>query len=98
VRWTGFNRAPHLGDTKLIYDATASNTASTEKYPGVIRMHLGDETQEPDSVIEMHLGVGETPAFRGLCYLVFNDLQLQDFANRIPNISAEVVASGRDAG
>lgn len=81
-------------DTKLIYDATASNTASTEKYPGVVRMHLGDETQEPDSVIEMHLGVGETPAFRGLCYLVFNDLQLQDFANRIPNISAEVVASG----
>lgn len=81
-------------DTKLIYDATASNTASTEKYPGVVRMHLGDETQEPDSVLEMHLGVGNTPAFRGLCYLVFSDLQLQDFANRIPNISAEVVASG----
>jgi hypothetical protein len=25
---------------------------------------------------------------------VFDDLQLKDFANRIPNISAEVVADG----
>ena len=28
----------------------------------------------------------------------FTDLQLKDFANRIPNISAEVVASGAHAG
>ena len=81
-------------DTKVIYDATASNTQSTEKYPGVVRIHRGEETQEPDSTIEMHLGAGNVPAFRGLCYLVFTDLQLKDFANRIPNISAEVVADG----
>lgn len=81
-------------DTKVIYDATANNTQTTEKYAGVVRIHRGEETQEPDSTLEMHLGVGNTPAFRGLCYLVFTDLQLKDFANRIPNISAEVVASG----
>jgi len=81
-------------DTKLIYDATASNTQATEKYPGVIRIHTGTEDQQPDSTIEMHLGMGNVPAYRGLCYLVFTDLQLADFANRIPNISAEVVASG----
>jgi hypothetical protein len=46
------------------------------------------------TTMEMHLGAGNVPAFRGLCYLVFDDLQLKDFANRIPNISAEVVADG----
>lgn len=81
-------------DTKVIYDATAGNTQSTQKYPGIIRIHLGGENQEPDATIEMHLGVGNAPAYRGLCYLTFTDLQLKDFANRIPNISAEVVASG----
>ena len=81
-------------DTKLIYDATTSNTQATEKYPGVVRIHTGDESQLPDSTIEMALGVGNVPAYRGLCYLVFTDLQLADFANRIPNISAEVVGAG----
>lgn len=81
-------------DTKVIYDASATNTQSTEKYPGVIRIHRGGEDEEPDSTLEMHLGAGNVPAFRGLCYLVFDDLQLKDFANRIPNISAEVVADG----
>ncbi|MDD3182304.1 MAG: hypothetical protein PHD48_05835, partial [Alphaproteobacteria bacterium] len=81
-------------DTKLIYDASASNTQATEKQPGVIRIHLGTETQKPDSTMEMHLGTGKVPAHRGLCYLVFTDLQLADFSNRIPSISAEVVGSG----
>lgn len=81
-------------DTKVIYDASASNTQSTEKYPGVVRIHRGGEDEEPDATLEMHLGAGNAPAFRGLCYLVFDDLQLKDFANRIPNISAEVVADG----
>ncbi len=81
-------------DTKVIYDATAGNTQSTQKYPGIVRIHLGGENEEPDSTMEMHLGVGNVPAYRGLCYLTFTDLQLKDFANRIPNISAEVVASG----
>jgi hypothetical protein len=44
--------------------------------------------------MEMHLGVGNVPGYRGLCFLTFTDLQLADFANRIPNISAEIVASG----
>ncbi|MGE0108764.1 MAG: recombinase zinc beta ribbon domain-containing protein [Bdellovibrionales bacterium] len=81
-------------DTKLIYDASASNTQATEKQAGVIRIHLGTETQKPDSTMEMHLGTGNVPAHRGLCYLVFTDLQLADFSNRIPSISAEVVGSG----
>ena len=81
-------------DTKLIYDASASNTQSVEQYPGVIRIYTGTETQLPDSTMEMALGVGNVPAHRGMVYLVFTDLQLADFANRIPSIGAEVVAAG----
>lgn len=81
-------------DTKLIYDATASNTQSVEKYPGVIRFYVGDEDQLPDPTMEMYLGAGQVPAHRGLVYIVFTNLQLADFANRIPNIGAEVVATG----
>lgn len=76
-------------DTKVIYDATASNTQSTEKYPGMIAFHRGGEDEEPDAASEMHLGAGNVPAFRGMCYLVFDNMQLKDFANRIPNISAQ---------
>ncbi|MER2520938.1 MAG: hypothetical protein ABTQ34_09700 [Bdellovibrionales bacterium] len=81
-------------DTKLIYDASASNTQAMEKYPGTVSIRAGGEDQQPDSTIEMALGAGNVPAYRGLCYLVFTDLQLADFANRIPNISAEVVGAG----
>lgn len=31
-----------------------------------------------------------TPAYRDLCYIVFNDIPLEDFGNRLPQISAEI--------
>jgi hypothetical protein len=60
----------------------------------VYRFHLGSDTQAPDPVIEMHEGAGNAPAYRGLVYLTFDELPLRDFGNRIPNITAEVVAAG----
>jgi hypothetical protein len=35
----------------------------------------------------------QVPAYRGLAYLTFDELPLKDFGNRIPNITAEVVAT-----
>src|SRR5690606_7684376 len=35
-------------------------------------------------------GTGAAPAYRGLCYLVFERLPLAPFGNRIPNISVEL--------
>jgi hypothetical protein len=52
------------------------------------RFHAGDEGQEPDPVIvEIE---GEAPAYRGLCYIVFEDLALAEFGNRIPQLQFEV--------
>jgi len=55
-----------------------------------LRFYKGDLTQMPDTLIEAKQGAGNAPAYRGLCYLVFEALPLGRFGNRIPNISVEL--------
>ncbi len=54
------------------------------------RVYRGDEAQLPDPLIEAIEGAGNAPAFRGVAYLVFEDLALADYGNRIPQITVEV--------
>jgi hypothetical protein len=54
-----------------------------------IRFYRGSETQDADSLIEAKQG-DDAPAYRGLCYLVFERLPLAPFGNRIPSISVEL--------
>ncbi|HEX5998061.1 MAG TPA: glycoside hydrolase/phage tail family protein [Hyphomicrobiaceae bacterium] len=54
------------------------------------RLHTGSETQAPDALIEAHEGAGDTPAYRGIAYIVFERMPLADFGNRIPQLSFEV--------
>ena len=63
-----------------------------QKQASDLRVYPGSETQLPDPVIQAALGAADTPAFRGLAYIVFEHLELGDFGNRIPNFSFEVVA------
>lgn len=74
-------------DGKLLRDANGDLLV-----PVTIRTHLGDETQQADPLIEAHEGAGEVPDMRGLAMVVFEDLPLGEFANRIPNLTFEVVA------
>lgn len=55
-----------------------------------ISVFYGTEDQEPSDVIESYEGVGNVSAYRGLAYVVIEDLHLRKFGNRIPNISVEV--------
>lgn len=57
---------------------------------GIFRLYKGSETQTPDSLIESIEGAGNTPAYRGLCYVVIEDFPLAAFGNRIPNFTFEV--------
>lgn len=57
-----------------------------------ITIYNGNETQQPNSLIEAAEGVGQVPAHRGLAYAVIEELQLADFGNRLPNLTFEVVA------
>jgi hypothetical protein len=60
------------------------------------RLHDGSEGQPVDPLIASAEGMAATPAYRGLAYAVFEDLQLGDFGNRIPALSFEVVADDDD--
>lgn len=58
-----------------------------------VRVYKGTEDQLPDSLIEANKGVGNVSAHRGLAYVVFEQLALEDFGNRIPQLSFEVTKS-----
>lgn len=51
----------------------------------------GSETQQPDPNIEAVQGVGNVPAYRGTAYIVIKNMQLANFGNRVPQITAEIV-------
>ncbi|WP_296168740.1 glycoside hydrolase/phage tail family protein [uncultured Brevundimonas sp.] len=55
-----------------------------------MRVYRGDAVQEPDSLIEGIEGAGKAPAYRGTAYVVFDNLALADFGNRIPQLTFEV--------
>lgn len=56
----------------------------------VHRVYPGDDAQAPDPLIEMIEGAGQAPAYRGTAYIVFEDLPLETFGNRLPQLSFEV--------
>lgn len=56
-----------------------------------VRVYRGGADQLPDPKIEAVEGVGNAPSYRGIAYVVFEDLQLSDFGNRVPQFSFEVV-------
>lgn len=84
-------------DSKLIYDMSADEgSALAKKDSLVFRFYTGTKTQMPDPLIESVKGVGNTPAYRGLSYLVFEDFPLADYGNRIPSISAKISYLGTE--
>lgn len=67
--------------------------------PDRYTMHVyrGDETQMPDPKIAAVEGIENAPAYRGTAYVVFEDLPLAEFGNRVPQFSFEVVRGARNA-
>ncbi len=54
------------------------------------RWYPGDEAQAADPFIAAKVGAANTPAYRGTAYVVFEELALNDFGNRLPQLSLEV--------
>lgn len=67
-------------------------TAGDLKAEGTLRIHTGQHDQQPDPLIAAAEGASRCPAWRGLAYVVFEDLDLGDFFNRIPALTFEVIA------
>lgn len=55
------------------------------------RFYDGSEDQIPDPWIEAIEGAGNVPAYKGVAYLVFKDMTLDKFGNRMPQITAEII-------
>lgn len=56
-----------------------------------MRVHLGGEDQDADPFLAAKMGAANTPAYRGTAYVAFEDLPLERFGNRIPQLSFEVI-------
>ena len=62
-----------------------------------MRAYFGTETQNPDPLIVAKVGADNTPAYRGLAYVVFDTLPLENYGNRIPQLTFEVFSPLADA-
>lgn len=84
----------------LIYDGGGSSyegALATSELSKGIRFYSGSDTQMPDSRMQATLGIDYTPAFRGLCYLVFDDFALADYGNTLmgAQFKVEVIKDGQ---
>ena len=61
--------------------------------PGDLGMSVyrGTEGQQPDPKISAVEGADRTPAYRGIAYVVIEDLDLGRFGNRVPQLTFEVL-------
>ena len=60
-----------------------------------LRLYHGTEDQLPDPRLEAEIGVGQVPAYRGLAYVVIEDLALSPYGNRVPQLTFEVARAAQ---
>lgn len=60
-------------------------------------LYQGTTTQGQDPLMVSKDGASRVPAYRGVCYAVWEKMALADFGNRLPNIRGEVHANAADA-
>lgn len=84
---------PILGLGRIWADGKLLRGAEGDlKVGGTLRLYTGDGDEQPDPLIAAAEGSTRAPACRGLAYVVFEDLDLAPYYNRIPGLSFEVVA------
>jgi Putative phage tail protein len=87
----------------LVYNVEPGSSAETiansnEWRTKYMRFYPGNTTQNPDDLIQATQGSNRTPAWRSFCYLVFDNLPLEDYGNRLPQIEVEVVERNNGIG
>jgi hypothetical protein len=62
-----------------------------------LRVYTGSETQLADPKISAVEGASMAPSYRGIAYVVIEDLELSAFGNRVPQFTFEVVRPAQGA-
>ena len=62
-----------------------------------LTLYRGTQTQMPDPKIVAVEGAENVPAYRGLAYVVIEDLPLAPYGNRVPQLSFEVIRPAKAA-
>lgn len=86
--------------SKLIYDAGAGDIESiiaSNQAATTFRVYLGTEDQDPDPRMQADKGVANTPAYRGLAYIVLYDYQLADHGNSLMGAQVKVEVYGQSS-
>lgn len=92
-------------DKHLVYDATGAGAQSPFtgdsdfRLADSMRIYFGTEDQMPDprmqATVEAEHGAGSCPAYRGIAYIVFEEIPLEKVGNRIPQVSVEAITSAK---
>ena len=77
---------------KLIYDKTINNSGLIGDIGGKLTFYKGTEDQLPDPALQREFGVENVTAYRGTSYVVFDNLELEEFYNNVPSLIFEVVS------
>ena len=80
-------------NNELVFDATAEDDGF--RMDGLeFAWYAGTEDQQPDALevvdTDGEQGANSTPAYRGMCGIVLNELLLDTWGRRLPNIHAEI--------
>jgi hypothetical protein len=84
-------------DNKLIYDCKPENDGPVIGQDLHVTFYSGTEDQMPDPIIESYKGIGNVTAFRGDCYIVFEDMDITEYGGRIPNLNFEAATQSEDS-
>ncbi|MBV8061590.1 MAG: phage tail protein [Alphaproteobacteria bacterium] len=90
----GIAAGPIGGITTIWADSTViyQNGVWTSGLIDSATLYTGTTTQAPDSFMQSMLGSANVPAYRGMAYIVLENLQLANFGNRLPNLTFEIAA------
>lgn len=77
----------NMSDTADVETAIAS-----QKIAKSIKIYKGTPDQLPNPLIQSFAGIDETSAYRNTAYVVFEDFNISNYGNQIPNIEFEVLS------
>jgi len=74
-------------DSKVLYADGVWASGAVES----ATIYTGSDDQDVDPLLESWIGEGLVPAYRGTAYIVFEGLQLSNYASRLPNLTFEIL-------